>query len=250
MDVRLLTSGICLSLVLATAAAVAEERPPLLDFQKMQALKLKLADHIWEVEVRPAPDHPDVDPETVPPRHGQGVLVDVPDQGPRLLVSGDLIRDWRSVTAGASRGRSCAAAAVRELAGLDVALIRCAEPLDGSRPVLLAPDELAVEGALVFSLDNPAGTAASIYHGFLAGPAEAPLAEFHYVHLGGTWSYPLLNHREELVALTLRRLRPQPDSLSLAVTCRQLRQGLAVRRRNPEGPNRLRSSERRPFYFE
>ena len=89
-----------------------------------------------------------------------------------------------------------------------------------------------------------------MYHGFLAGPAEAPLGDFHYTNVGGVMSYPLLSHRGELIALTLRRLRPQPDTLSLAVTCRQLRARLAIRRRDPEGPTRLRDSSRRPFHFE
>ena len=123
------------------------------------------------------------------------------------------------------------------------------ESLEDSPPIPLAPDALAVEGALVFSVDNPAGSMPSMFYGFLAGPAEAPLGEFQITHIGGVWSFPLLNHRGELVGITLRRLRPQPDSLSIAVTCKQLRARLTLRRRSPEEPTRLRDSARRPFHY-
>jgi len=236
--------------MLASAPTFADEGPPLLDYQKMQDLKLRLAGLLWEVEVLPKPDHPNIVPESVPRHYGQGVLVDVPLRGVRLLVSGDLVRGWSSLDAKASRARRCTPVEIREIKALNVAFIRCKEPLADSASVPLAPDEVAVEGVLVFSLDNPAGNMPSMYHGFLAGPAEAPLAEFHYTHVGGVCSYPLLNHRGELVALTLRRLRPHPDTLSLAVTCRQLRRHLTPRRRDPAGPTRLRESDRRPFHFE
>jgi hypothetical protein len=215
----------------------------------MQELKERLADLLWEVEVVPAPDHPMVDPSSVQRRYGQAVLVDAPTRGPRLLVSGDLVRGWTRIDARRRGGAACSGEVAEELADLDLALIRCREPLAG--PVVpLAPDELAVEGALVFSLDNPAQALSSIYYGFLAGGMEPPLAEFHLVHLGGTWSFPLLSHRGELVAITIRRLRPQPDTLAMAATCLQLRRALTARRRGPEGPERLRESTQRPFYYD
>ena len=246
----LVPAGIGLLLMLVSAPTFADEGPPLLDYQKMQELKLRLAGLLWEVEVLPKPDHLDIVPESVPRRYGQGVLVSVPQRGPRLLVSGDLVRGWSSLDAKANQARRCTPVEIREIEALNVAFIRCKESLADSTSVPLAPDEIAVEGALVFSLDNPAGNMPSMYHGFLAGPAEAPLAEFHYTHVGGVLSYPLLNHRGELVALTLRRLRPRPDTLSLAVTCRQLRRHFTPRRRDPAGPARLRESDRRPFHFE
>ena len=249
MNTRLLTS-LALLWTLGPLAAHGSEAPPLYDFAEMQKLKLRLAEHIWEVEVLPKPADATVEPESVPRRYGQGVLIDVPQRGPRLLVSGDLARDWARITARATGGRRCTAQRVRELEDVNVALIRCAEPLATPVPVPLAADEFGGEGSLVFSVDDPAGTMPSLYYGFLAGPAEPPLAAFQYTNLGGFWSYPLLNHRGELVALTLRRLRPQPDTLSLAVTCRQLRARLLVRRRAPEAPNRLRDTRRRPFHYE
>ncbi|MFH1532284.1 MAG: serine protease [Pseudomonadota bacterium] len=230
--------------------SIADETPPLLDYGKMQALKLRLVDHLWEVEVLPKPEHPAMDPETVPRRYGQGVAIEVPQRGIWILVSGDLVRDWSHVEARATRGRTCALEELRALEDLDVALIRCRETLEETPPVPLAPDEIGVEGALVFSVDNPTGNMPSIFYGFLAEPAEPPLSAFHYTNIGGFWSAPLLNHRGELVALTLRRLRPQPDTLSIAVTCRQLRSRLTIRRRDPEGPTRIRTSTRRPFHFE
>lgn len=248
MNVRLLITMLLWSCWIGGARA--EDAPPLYDHAEMQALKLRLAEHLWEVEVLPKPADATVDPESVPRRSGQGVLIDVPQRGPRIIVSGDLARGWSRVTALASGGRRCTAQGIRQLEDVDIALIRCAEPLSSTPVVPLAPDELGAEGSLVFSVDDPTGTMPSLYHGFLAGPAEPPLADFQYVHLGGFWSYPLLNHRGELVALTLRRLRPQPDTLSLAVTCRQLRARLLVRRRNPEGPTRLRETTRRPFHYE
>ena len=235
---------------MASAHAIADEKPPLLSYKKMQELKVRLVDHLWEVEVLPKPGHPNMDPVSVPWRFGQGVALEVPGKGIRILVSGDLVRGWSRIELRATRDRRCTPEEVRWLEDLDVALIRCAEPLEGTRPVPLAADELGVEGALVFSVDDPAGSMPSMYHGFLAGPAEAPLGDFHYTNVGGVMSYPLLNHRGELIALTLRRLRPQPDTLSLAVTCRQLRARLTIRRRDPEGPTRLRDSSRRPFHYD
>ena len=250
MTARTLTSGICLSLLLGLGAARADDKPPLLNYLKMQALKDRLAQVIWEVEVRPKASHPAIDPQSVPRRTGQGVVIEVPNQGPRLMLSGDLVRNWSRIEAQASGGRLCTPLEVTEIPRLDVVFVQCTEPLDPAVVVPLAPDDLAVEGALVFSVDDPTGKVASIYHGFLAGPAEAPLAEFHYVHLGGFWSYPLLNHRGELVAFTLRRVRPQPDTLAIAVTCKQLREMSRIRRREPEGPSRLRETTRRPFHYD
>ena len=237
-------------ILMTSAQSLGDERPPLLSYKKMQELKVDLVDHLWEVEVLPKPDHPNMDPETVPRRYGQGVPLKVPDQGVRILVSGDLVKGWSRIALRASRNRRCTPEEVRVLKDLDVALILCKEPLDGTSPVPLASDELGVEGALVFSIDNPAGNMPSMYYGFLAGPAEAPLAEFHYTNVGGVMSYPLLSHKGELIGLTLRRLRPQPDTLSIAVTCRQLRARMTIRRRQPEGPNRLRDTARRPFHYE
>ncbi len=249
MYVRTLTALICL-MVCSHDPAAGDDGPMLFDFEAMQALKGRLAEHIWDVEVSPKPADAVMDPETVPRRFGQGVVIDVPQRGPRLLVSGDIARGWSRIEARATNGRRCTAASVRELEDLDIALIRCAEPLTGTPVFPLAADELAGPGSLVFSVDDPSGNMPSMYHGFLAGAAEAPLAAFQYTHLGGFWSYPLLNHRGELVALTLRRLRPQPDTLSLAVTCKQLRARLLVRRRLPEGPTRIRDTTRRPFHYQ
>lgn len=234
---------------LSVGAQAQPSVSPLLSYQAMNDLKRELGELTWEVTVKPLPENPSYSAEFVPPKYGQGVLLFHPRlRQVVLLVSLDLIDRQQTISAVASKGRTCTPVGIRMEPSLGLAYLSCKEKFPRTDAVELADDAMDMDKALVFSVDNPSSGIINIFHGFMDEHLEPPLEEFRYVQLGGQWSYPLFGADKKLVAFTLRRVRFD-SPLSIAATCAQVKRSFLSKRREQEPETRLRTKLGRPFVY-
>jgi hypothetical protein len=178
---------------------------PLLSYQAMEALKETLADRTVEVEVvAKVPDG--ADPSIAPVMVGQAVCVADPSGRPHLVTSAFLVEASASLRVRCRQSPEWLPATLRRvdtergLAELHAADFRC-------RRTPAATPALESKDALVFAIDNPTEWV-SIFHGFLWGIADPPLADYLLASSGLPLGGPLFAADGSLVAINLRRYAP------------------------------------------
>ena len=210
------------------------QSPTLLDAQKTQDLRDKLAVKIVEVDVK-LPALGGTDPTFTRNMQGQAVCVRDAEGKARMLTSKFLVEGALAVRVRTRKHPEWVDAnvastdeelAVAFLAPKGEVKIPCPE-------TKLAPAGLAAPHVMVLSIDNPA-THPNLFWGEVVFNAEPPLANFLLTTTGLPIGYPLFSLEGDLLALNLRRYTPTSPN-HLAVSCAQLRRLFKLAEKKEKG---------------